>query len=174
MNGRQRVKTLKLTRAGEVKLMAFPPQAREYADIQLRNNKKPVKDLFRFYWSLCKTYCEQKNITPEWRLTFSQMAKEGIDNDAMGIDPKDPYEYEMVIDKQLDPTVTRIAKSDNVSKHSIYATAQLPKMAEPESREKVESNRAKLEALSRSKENPFLALFASQMADMIKFVKTND
>jgi hypothetical protein len=176
MNGQQRIKTLKLTRAGEIKLAAFPQVARDHADTQLRSNKKPVRDLFRFYWSLCKAYCEANKITPEWRTTFSLLAKEGIDNDSMGINPKDPYEYEMVLPKSIDPTahLSQTSSSDNAPKHSIYHTAQPPKTAAPETREKVEETRSKLQHMAQSGSDPFLSFFASQMADMLKFVKTTD
>ena len=175
MNGQKRIKTLKLNHVGEIKLKPFPPEAREYADIQLRTNKKPVKDLFRFYASLCATYCKQNNITPEWRLMFSQLQKEGIDNDATGINPKDPYEYEVVMPKHLDPTahLSQTTDSDNAPKHSIYHTAKSPTLAAPESRDKLDSNKAKLDEL-RSSDNPFLAFFAAQVSELIKFVKTTD
>lgn len=177
MHGQRRIKSLKLTRAGEIKMSAFPQAARDHADKLLRQNKKPVKDLFRFYWSLCKAYCEQHKITPEWRITFSALAKEGFDNDAPGINTKDPYEYEMVLPKQLDPTADfekkQSTSSDNAPKHSIYHTAQSPAGPKLDTRANVDANRAKLEELQNG-DDPFLAFFASQMGDMFKFVKTSD
>lgn len=159
MNKNKRIKTLKLNRVGEIKIAAFPQEARDYADKMLREYKKPIKDHFRFYSMACREYCNQHKITPEWRITFSLLAKEGYDNDAMSVDPKDPYIYEELIAKELDPTIpkkSRTSDSDNTPKESIYHTAEPPTLIR-ETPEQQEAGKEKLRAASEGSKGGFSA-----------------
>lgn len=177
VNGRKRIKTLKLTKAGEIKLGIFPQEARDEADKQLRRQTKPVKDLFRLYWAFCKAYCDQKGVAIDWRTMFSGLSKEGMDNEAPGINPKDPYEYEYIIDRSIDPTIPKADKTPRIDPnnvgHSIYHNAVLPARRTPNSRESIEKARDKMQQVGESAGGDILGITESIISLMMK-TKTID
>jgi hypothetical protein len=167
----KRIKTLKLTRAGEIKVSPFPPQAIAEADKQLRNHNKPVKDIFRLYTTFCRAYCEQHGLKIEWRNMFSQLTREGFDNDAPGINPKDPYIYE---ERAIDPATPTSGKAPRIDPanvgHSIYHNAQTPAKREPETLERLNASKAKLSSL-RESSDPFMKDMASIIGSIMDCIK---
>lgn len=168
-NGTREIDSLKLTRAGEIKLSPFPPEARQEADKQLRKHKGPVKDLFRLYWTFCKEYCVRQGIVIQWRHMFADLTKEGIHNDAPGINPQDPFTYRVrSIDSTPKEKGPRIDPK-NVG-HSIYHNAQPPAKREPETIEQLNASKAKLEEIKRS-DDPFTKDLASIIGSIMDCIK---
>lgn len=166
----KRIKTLKLTRVGEIKLSPFPPEAIAEANKQLAKHTKPVKDIFRLYWTFCDAYCKQHNIKVGWREMFAQLEREGFSKDDPGINARDPYIYE---ERSIDSTSqTKGPRVDpkNVG-HSIYHNAQPPAKREPETVEQLNSSKAKLEALKESSTDPFMKDMASIIGSIMDCIK---
>ncbi len=74
----KRIKSLNLTKAGVIKLSAFPPEALEYALIEIRKHDKPISDVFKFVWTLCKRYCENNNHYQDHREVSRILKREGV------------------------------------------------------------------------------------------------
>lgn len=74
----KRIKSLNLTKAGAIKLSAFPPEAWEYALTEIRKHDKPISDLFKFTWILCKRYCEANNVFQNHREVSRTLKREGV------------------------------------------------------------------------------------------------
>ena len=65
------IKSLKLTKWGQIKLMAFPNKAIEYADDKMKySNLASLRDPFRFFTSLCVDYCKREEIEPNWEIVY--------------------------------------------------------------------------------------------------------
>ncbi len=61
LEGMKPVKRLKLTRAGEIKLAMYPPEAIEYANKEYFSYKGKVGDHFKFYSTLCRKWCDEND-----------------------------------------------------------------------------------------------------------------
>lgn len=107
----KRIKSLNLTRAGEIKLSAFPPEAFEYALIEIRKHDKPISDLFKFTWMLCKRYCENNNHYQDHREVSRILKREGVGFEEDGLVRTDPCILEPMAVVQKKPL-----KSDSVAK----------------------------------------------------------
>ncbi len=77
---------LNLSKWGQLKLMAFPDEAIEYAYKAL-NSANP-RDPFKWFVSLCLTYCKQNSIAPDWNIMLNLCREHGMpDNAPMTLGP---------------------------------------------------------------------------------------
>ena len=68
------LKTLNLTRAGQIKLSAFPDEAILDAANAFKYAKK-VKDPFGWFFKLCLEYCKRNEIDPDWSFMHALVDK---------------------------------------------------------------------------------------------------
>lgn len=171
MNAQKRIKCLKLTRAGEIKLSVFPPEAIEEANNQLRKHKGSIRDVFRLYCAFCKAYCEQRGIKIDWRPMFKSLNDECINNEAPGVNPSDPYEYEII--ESIDRSKQQVSSSRPrvTPKTGPYSTATPPTRHIDESPETIERNVRAIEEQAAGG-NHFAAIIAGVLRE--KMVKQQE
>lgn len=85
------IERLNLTRAGEIKLTCFPPEAIEHAYGVLRTFTKKIDDPYKLLWVMAKKYCDENGIKPNQREMFRLMESEGVKITDVGVDPEKPY-----------------------------------------------------------------------------------
>jgi DNA-binding transcriptional regulator YhcF (GntR family) len=56
---------LDLTKWGQIKLSAFPDEAIKYAQDHFKYGKN-IRDRFKYFYSLCHSYCLDNDIKPDW------------------------------------------------------------------------------------------------------------
>lgn len=63
------IKSLRLTKWGQIRLMAFPEKAVEYAEDKMKYAQvSSLKDPFKFFTSLCVDWCKREEIKPNWEI----------------------------------------------------------------------------------------------------------
>lgn len=77
---------LNLSKWGQLKLMAFPDEAIQYAYKALASANP--RDPFKWFISLCLTYCKQNSIAPDWNTMLNLCREHGMpDNAPMTLGP---------------------------------------------------------------------------------------
>lgn len=77
----QKLKSLNLTKAGQIRLTCFPDEAIEYAAEKLKYAKN-ARDPYALFFSVCKDYCQNNQLLPNWERVKSLMQKYTIAEDA--------------------------------------------------------------------------------------------
>lgn len=60
------IKSIKLTKWGQIMLMAYPDEALKHADAQMKQSKSPSNP-YGLFLSLCSKYCSQHGYDKDWR-----------------------------------------------------------------------------------------------------------
>lgn len=72
------IKQMKLTRAGQIKLTAFPDEAIRDA-VAVLSTAKNVRDPYALVYKMCFEYCKRHQLDPDWHYMFAVMKTYNID-----------------------------------------------------------------------------------------------
>lgn len=99
----QKLKSLNLTKAGQIRLTCFPDEAIEYAAEKLKYAKN-ARDPYALFFSVCKEYCQNNQLFPNWERVKSLMQKYTITEDAPRVRSAAQPPVAPVIAKKQEPT----------------------------------------------------------------------
>lgn len=80
---KQATKLLNLSRWGQIRLVAYPSTAVEYAIKALRDSRGKKENPFGWFTSICHSWCSRNRVAPDWSLMKKIADENGMPDDPM-------------------------------------------------------------------------------------------